>query len=120
MKITSNAPIRDPQVPVVPESPAPASSAVRDSIPARDFSTLYCCEWVARLEREFLERIKKLAKFFSTAAKSAKLYFKNEKGEYFMDVSVHLNDTPLAASLVEYDGPNGTGNIVPSVGPTSF
>jgi hypothetical protein len=37
-----------------------------------------------------------------------------------MDVTVHLNDTPLTAVLVEFDGPNGTGNQVPSIGPDTY
>jgi ALTTAQ repeat-containing protein len=58
-------------------------------------------------------------------AVSATLFFVQQnsqslKGAIPMNVSVHLTDPPLAASLVEYDGPNATGNIVPSVGPTSF
>jgi hypothetical protein len=48
------------------------------------------------------------------------LIFTNSKGDVKMDVSVHLTDTPLKAVLIEWDGPNGTGNQVASVGPTSF
>jgi hypothetical protein len=37
-----------------------------------------------------------------------------------MDITVNLTDAPLQASQVEYSGPNGTGQIVPSVGPTTY
>jgi hypothetical protein len=56
----------------------------------------------------------------SNPAVSGTLFFKNSRGEYLMDVQVHVNDAPLKAVLVEFDGPNGTGNIVPGTGPTSY
>jgi hypothetical protein len=56
----------------------------------------------------------------SCPSRSAVLLFVNSKGEEFMDVSVKQTDAPLRAALVEFDGPNGTGNIVPGIGPTSF
>lgn len=37
-----------------------------------------------------------------------------------MDVTVHRNDKPLKAALVEFDGPNGTGNVLPAIGATSY
>lgn len=53
-------------------------------------------------------------------AASAVLYFRDLKGELLMDVTVHLNDVALVAQQVEFDGPNGTGNIVANIGPTSY
>jgi hypothetical protein len=53
-------------------------------------------------------------------SRSAKLLFVNSKGEEFMDVTVHLTDAPLRAFLAEFDGPAGTGNQVPGIGPTSY
>lgn len=53
-------------------------------------------------------------------AQSSTLFFVNSKGEFLMDVTVHLNDTPLRAFLAEFDGPNKTGNLVPGIGPTSY
>jgi len=37
-----------------------------------------------------------------------------------MDTTVHLNDKPLKAVLSEFDGPNGSGNKVPSIGPSTY
>lgn len=37
-----------------------------------------------------------------------------------MDVTVRQSDKPLRAALVEFDGPNGTGNVIPAVGVSSF
>jgi Immunoglobulin domain/Bacterial Ig-like domain (group 2) len=53
-------------------------------------------------------------------AQSSVLFFKDKQGDLLMNVSVHLNDPALAAILIEFDGPNGTGNQVASVGPTSY
>jgi hypothetical protein len=53
-------------------------------------------------------------------AVSAVLYFKNKKGELRVNITVHINDVPLAAALVEFTGPNGSGTIVQGIGPTSF
>jgi uncharacterized protein YjdB len=32
-----------------------------------------------------------------------------------MDITVQLNDKPLKAALVEFDGVNGTGDVVPAI-----
>jgi hypothetical protein len=53
-------------------------------------------------------------------AKSGVLFFINAKGEMKMDLTVQLADTPLRAFLAEFDGPNGTGNPVPGIGPTTY
>jgi hypothetical protein len=53
-------------------------------------------------------------------AQSSTLYFVNSKGEFLMDVTVHINDTPLRAFLAEFLGPNGTGDQVQAIGPTSY
>ncbi len=37
-----------------------------------------------------------------------------------MDITVHVNDKPLKAALVEFDGPNGTGNVVPAAGALAY
>lgn len=37
-----------------------------------------------------------------------------------MDVTVHRNDKPLRAALVEFDGPDGTGNVLPAIGATAY
>jgi hypothetical protein len=58
----------------------------------------------------------------SGATSSLLLYF-NQEGDLkgIMDITVHINDLPmLVAKLVEFDGPNGTGNVVPGIGPTSY
>jgi len=82
--------------------------------------------------REFKWHIDKLARFIferlfeceddddTGLAKSASLVFENAQGDTHMDVTVHLNDKPLTAVLVEFDGPNGTGNQVPSIGPDTY
>jgi hypothetical protein len=44
----------------------------------------------------------------------------DNKENFIMNVTVHLNDKPLRAFLAEFDGPNGTGNLVPGIGPTSY
>lgn len=35
-------------------------------------------------------------------------------------LTVHLNDAPGTAVFTEFDGTNGTGNIVPAIGPVIF
>jgi hypothetical protein len=95
-------------------------------------------KWWQRFEREQLTEDRKLlleilheleeikrdmCRRSSGKAVSAVLFFKskNSKGESTaMNVTVHLNDVPLAAQQVEFDGPGGTGNIVPNIGPTSY
>jgi hypothetical protein len=37
-----------------------------------------------------------------------------------MDITVHLNDKPLKAALVEFDGANGVGDVVPAVGAPAY
>jgi uncharacterized protein YjdB len=37
-----------------------------------------------------------------------------------MDITVHLNDKPLKAALVEFDGANGAGDVVPAVVAPSY
>jgi len=37
-----------------------------------------------------------------------------------MDITVKLNDKPLRAALVEFDGASGTGDVVPAVGTPSY
>lgn len=68
-------------------------------------------------------RLRKLEQaVFHHAAKSARLLFfvnLNSKGGT-MDTTVHITDAPLTASLVEFDGPNGTGNKVVPIGPTTY
>lgn len=49
-------------------------------------------------------------------AESAILTFKGVE----MPLSVHLNDKPGTAVFKEFDGPSGTGNVVPPVGAVSF
>jgi hypothetical protein len=51
--------------------------------------------------------------------RSAILTFVNENGE-IMPLSVHLKDAPGQAVFTEFDGLNGTGNKVPSIGPVTF
>jgi hypothetical protein len=53
-------------------------------------------------------------------AQSSTLFFVNSKGEFLMDVTVHINDAPLRAFLAEFLGPNGTGTPVAGIGPTSY
>jgi len=52
-------------------------------------------------------------------AVSATLVFQNSEGEP-MDLSAHVNDVPGIAIFQEFDGPGGTGNPVPAIGPVSF
>jgi uncharacterized protein YjdB len=37
-----------------------------------------------------------------------------------MDITVHINDKPLTAALVEFDGPDGTGNVVAASAAPSY
>jgi|HubBroStandDraft_2_1064218.scaffolds.fasta_scaffold00006_48 hypothetical protein len=83
-----------------------------------------------RLEREFAEirillsRIEKLLlQSFPNCGKavSAVMVFINARGEsQKMDITVNLTDAPLQASQVEFSGPNGTGTIIPAIGPTTY
>jgi hypothetical protein len=80
-------------------------------------------EQFERIEIKLLRDIRDLLRrLFRCQCKalSSSLVFVDSKGEEFMDVTVHLNDPPLRAALVEFDGPNGAGNIVPGIGPTSY
>ena len=52
-------------------------------------------------------------------AVSATLVFQNSEGKN-MDLSAHVNDVPGIAIFQEFDGPGGTGNPVPAIGPVSF
>jgi hypothetical protein len=71
---------------------------------------------------EIIEQLFDIILLIATKQKalSATLYFRDSIGELLMNVTVHLNDAPLAAVQVEFDGPGGTGNIVPNIGPTSY
>lgn len=74
-----------------------------------------------KLLRRILARLDALVLFLmGRNARSATLFFEDSKGQRFMDVTVHLTDAPLKAFLAEFDGPNGTGNQVPGIGPTSY
>jgi hypothetical protein len=72
------------------------------------------------LEKLFEILLSIIAQQNTGKAVSAVLYFRDKQGELLMNVTVHLNDAPLAAVQVEFDGPGGTGNIVPNIGPTSY
>ena len=37
-----------------------------------------------------------------------------------MPLTVHLNEAPGTAVYTEFDGPNGTGNVVPPVGTVQY
>jgi hypothetical protein len=37
-----------------------------------------------------------------------------------MDITVHINDKPLKAALVEFDGASGTGDVVPAIGVLAY
>jgi len=73
---------------------------------------------IEEVERDVAE-IKRILRQRKKAV-SAVLFFEDSKGELSMDVTVHLNDSPLKAVQVEFDGPNGSGNSVPNIGPTSY
>lgn len=77
-----------------------------------------------RLLQEQGHKIRKILHLLhcrSKVAVSSILTFVDKKGDSFnMDITVHINDSPLAAFLAEFDGPNGTGNPVPGIGPTTY
>src|ERR1700730_2640449 len=81
-----------------------------------------------RIEEKLLQDIVRLLRDIKTLlagrvapkAQSSTLYFVNQKGEFLMDVTVHINDAPLRAFLAEFLGPNGTGDPVAGIGPTSY
>lgn len=52
-------------------------------------------------------------------AESAQLYIKDAKGNRLMPATLAVGKTATAV-LHEFDGPNGTGNELPPVGPVSY
>jgi hypothetical protein len=72
-----------------------------------------------KLLRDIRDLLRRLFRCHGKALSSS-LVFVDSKGEFHMDVTVHLNDPPLRAFLAEFDGPNKTGNLVPGIGPTSY
>jgi len=54
-------------------------------------------------------------------AVSAVLKFVDSKGALMANSqSVHINDAPGSVLFQEFDGQNGSGNLVPAIGPVSF
>ena len=53
-------------------------------------------------------------------ARSARLVFKDSKGNTMANITVHINDAPSTAVFTEFSGANGTGIAVPPVGAVAF
>jgi hypothetical protein len=55
-------------------------------------------------------------------ARSATLTFTDSQGDIIMGaaVTVHINDPAGSFAFTEFDGPGGTGNKVPAIGPVIF
>jgi hypothetical protein len=85
-----------------------------------------CCKESTKRDKLILAKLDEILAFINgseggIAVSSVLTFVDKEKGESFsMDITVHINDTPLAAFLAEFDGPNGTGNPVPGIGPTTY
>ncbi len=87
-------------------------------------------ELMDRDEKRILKKIlEALAEIESTlqvilkrlfGARSATITFTNERGEPIMPARIVVGGAGAKAVFTEFDGPNGTGNVVPPSGPITF
>jgi hypothetical protein len=73
----------------------------------------------AKLLREILHELRHLRHEIGLLFHSAQLRFVDEKGDLLMPATIKVGAT-ASAVFTEFDGPNGTGNPVPAIGPVNF